>query len=213
MLTTAAFASLMTGLSVGFGLVMSVGPQNLHLMRSGGSTGRGWVTATVGYCSEIVIFLVALVWLAAVLKRAPEAALGLYALGIVFLLWCGLRTLRNRGRVPMCLGASEARPTLRHEVLGMLSVTWLNPLVYLEVGLVAGTMAISQESGARTAFALGFLAASAIKFYGWSTIGQRLGPWLGRRDRMMWFDTCSGLILILLGASMAWHFISNPVPI
>lgn len=212
MLTAATFTALLTGFGVGVGLVMSIGPQNLHLIRAGASTGRGWVTATVGYCSEIVIFLAAATWLAAVLRWAPEAVPGLYAFGIAFLLWCGLRTLRQRSRPPACFGPAGAKPTLRRDVLGMLSVTWLNPLVYLEVGLVAGTLAISQESSAQAAFALGFLTASAIRFYGWAAIGQRLGPWLGQGERMAWFNTGAGLVLILLAASMAWHGLDKPLP-
>jgi L-lysine exporter family protein LysE/ArgO len=210
MLTTTTLAALLSGFAVGVGLVMSIGPQNLHLIRAGANTGRGWITATVGYSSEIVIFLAAATWLAAVLQRAPELVTGLYALGIVFLVWCALCTLHGRSRALGGLGHGNATPTIRGEVLGMLSVTWLNPLVYLEVGLVAGTLAISQESSAQTAFATGFLAASAIRFYGWASVGQRLGPWLSQGDRMAWFNIGSGVVLLLLATSMAWHGLTNP---
>lgn len=210
MLTASTLAAMLSGFGVGVGLVMSIGPQNLYLIRAGANAGRGWTIATVGYLSEIVIFLAALAWLAAILRWAPASVNGLYAFGIAFLIWCGLRTLRYRDRKPATRAARQAKPTLRHEVLGMLSVTWLNPLVYLEVGLVAGTLAISQESHAKVAFAAGFLAASAIRFYGWSTVGQRLGPWLGQGRRMLWFNTGSGLVLLLLAASMAWHGTARP---
>jgi L-lysine exporter family protein LysE/ArgO len=213
MLTATTLAALASGFGVGVGLVMSIGPQNLYLIRAGANAGRGWITATVGYCSEIVIFLAAATWLATILRWAPESVSGLYVLGIAFLLWCGLRTLLTRDRKPGSLGDMPATPTLRREVLGMLSVTWLNPLVYLEVGLVAGTFAISQESDARVAFAAGFLAASAIRFYGWSTVGQRLGPWLGQGRRMRWFNTGAGLVLLGLAASMAWHGLAYHSPV
>jgi hypothetical protein len=41
-------------------------------------------------------------------------------------------------------------------------------------------------------------------------VGQRLGPWLGQGDRMVWFNTGSGMILLLLAASMAWHGLTVP---
>jgi L-lysine exporter family protein LysE/ArgO len=209
MLTAATLAALLSGFGVGAGLVMSIGPQNLHLIRAGANSGRGWVTATVGYGSEIVIFLAAVTWLAAILRWAPEATAWLYAFGIAFLLWCALCTLHDRSRALGDLGRGGS-PSLRGEVLGMLAVTWLNPLVYLEVGLVAGTLAISRDGSTQFAFAAGFLAASATRFYGWAMVGQRLGPWLGQGDRMAWFNTGSGMILLLLAASMAWHGLTVP---
>lgn len=209
MLTPAALAALSGGFAVGAGLILSIGPQNLHLIRAGAHAGRGWVSATVGYSSEIVIFLAAITWLAAVLNRAPEAVAGLYALGIAFLLWCGLRTLWLPARRPGALAMKQSRRPLRSEVLGILSVTWLNPLVYLEVGLVAGTFAVSQQGDARIAFALGFLTASALRFYGWSMVGQRLGPWLAQGGRMRWFNILSGAVLIVLAMSMVWHALAG----
>lgn len=205
MLTATALAALSGGFAVGAGLILSIGPQNLHLIRAGAHAGRGWITASVGYASEIVIFLAAITWLAAMLKRAPEAVDGLYALGVAFLLWCALGTLRHAARPPAALGLHQARRPLRAEVLGILWVTWLNPLVYLEVGLVAGTFALSQQGDGRVAFALGFLAASALRFYGWSMIGQRLGPWLAEGGRMRWFNGLSGAALLVLAAGMLWH--------
>lgn len=213
MLTASTLVALVSGFGVGVGLVLSIGPQNLHLIRAGANTGRGWVTATVGYASEIVIFLAAVFWLAAILQQAPDAVTWLYGLGIAFLLWCAWRTLQDRKRAMVGVGKTGDNQSLRSEVLGMLSVTWLNPLVYLEVGLVAGTLAISREGSAETAFAAGFLTASAIRFYGWATVGQRLGPWLGRGDRMAWFNIGSGVVLLLLAASMAWHGLTSHGPV
>jgi L-lysine exporter family protein LysE/ArgO len=213
MLITPFVAALLSGFGVGAGLAMSIGPQNLFLVRTGANTGRGWAAATVGYSSEIVIFLAAAIWLAEVLYRAPQIVTGLNAFGILFLIWCALRTLHGRCRAFGCLGNGNASLSLHTEVLGKLSVTWLNPLVYLEVGLVVGTLTISQDSSTQTAFAAGFLAASAIKFYGWATVGQRLGPWLGQGDRIVWFNIGSGVVLLVLAASIAWHGLIKPPPI
>ncbi|NJS38364.1 MAG: LysE family transporter [Rhodobacteraceae bacterium] len=205
MLTATSLAAVLSGFGIGVGLVLSVGPQNLHLIRAGARTGRGWVTATVGYSSEIVIFAAAVTWLAAILRLAPEISTWLYALGIAFLIWSALRTLRHRSRALGGFVKDGSRLSLKGEVLGMLSVTWLNPLVYLEVGLVAGTLALRQDGSAETAFAAGFLTASALRFYGWATVGQSLGPWLGQGDRMVWFNIGSGMVLMCLAAGMAWH--------
>jgi arginine exporter protein ArgO len=41
MLSATTLAPLFSGFGVGVGLVMSIGPQNLYLIRAGANTGRG----------------------------------------------------------------------------------------------------------------------------------------------------------------------------
>ncbi len=64
-------------------------------------------------------------------------------------------------------------PRLR-AVSVMLVVTWFNPLVWLEAMFLVGVLASGYGSDAQPGFAAGFLAASAVKFYGWSFVGMRL---------------------------------------
>lgn len=87
----------------------------------------------------------------------------------------------------------------------MLCVTWLNPLVYLEVGLVAGSVSLGFDSGAKASFAGGLLVASAIKFYGWTALGHALSVWLRIADRMAWFNLTSGSVLMLMAAALGRH--------
>jgi len=95
MLTGFASAAILSGFAVGIGLVLSIGPQNLLLIRSGANARHGWVTATTGYCSEILIFLVAISSLGTILREASDVTSALYTLGTGFLIWCGLRTFRK----------------------------------------------------------------------------------------------------------------------
>lgn len=204
-MTGIAADAILTGFAIGLGLVLSIGPQNLHLIRSGAVSAHGWATATTGYCSEIVIFLAAISSVGAILREQPDVALALNALGTGFLIWCGLKTLRSRGQRMDGLDRLCGGGSLRTAILGMLSVTWLNPLVFLEVGLIAGAFSLGFDGSSKVAFAAGFLAASAMRFYGWSLLGQRLGPWLRRGNRLHRFNTGAGAVLLLMAAMMILH--------
>jgi L-lysine exporter family protein LysE/ArgO len=205
LLTDPAALAMTTGFVIGLGLTLSIGPQNLQLIRAGATGRYGLVTATSGFLSEIVIVLATITWLGGVLDRAPQSALVLQVLGVCFLVWCGGRSLIHRRQRAEGLCPSGSPLTLRGSVAAMLCVTWLNPLVYLEVGLVAGSVSLGFDSGAKSSFAVGLLVASAIKFYGWTALGSVLSAWLGKADRMTWFNLMSGSVLILMATALAWH--------
>jgi L-lysine exporter family protein LysE/ArgO len=205
MLTEPAALALTTGFAIGLGLVLSMGPQNLQLIRAGAMRRHGFATATSGFLSEIAIVLATIAWLGTVLETAPQATVALQVLGIGFLVWCGVRTLQRRRHPVEGLGHDGSPISLRASVAAMLCVTWLNPLVYLEVGLVAGSASLGFDSGTKASFAVGLLAASAIKFYGWTALGRGLASWLCISDRMTWFNLTSGLVLIMMAAGLGLH--------
>lgn len=85
MLTDPTAVAMTTGFLVGLGLILSIGPQNLQLIRAGATRRHGFVTATSGFLSEIVIVLATITWLGAALERAPEFAGLMQCLGVCFL--------------------------------------------------------------------------------------------------------------------------------
>ena len=208
MLTGPATLAMVTGFVIGLGLILSIGPQNLQLIRAGATQRHGLVTATSGFLSEIVIVLATITWLGAALDRAPQSAIVLQGLGAGFLVWCGTRTLIHRRQGTGHPGHGGRPLSLRGSVAAMLWVTWLNPLVYLEIGLVAGSVSLGFDAGTKASFAAGLLMASAIKFYGWTALGSGLSIWLSRADRMTWFNLVSGSVLILMAAGVGRHVTS-----
>ena len=61
--------------------------------------------------------------------------------------------------------------------------------------LLVGALSTRYATTARVGFALGFLTASAIRFYGWSWAGRLLSPMLRHPGQRRRFDQLSGLVL------------------
>lgn len=87
----------------------------------------------------------------------------------------------------------------------MLVVTWFNPLVWLEAMFLVGVLASGYGSEAQPRFATGFLAASAVKFYGWSLVGMRLSDLMKRPSFRRHLDAASGLVLLLAAGFLTVH--------
>ena len=88
-------------------------------------------------------------------------------------------------------------------MLGILGVTWLNPLAYIEVVFMLGIMTADHPTAGKLALAAGFLAASALKFYGLAMVARRcaaryVAPGMRRR-----LDLASGSILLAIAALLA----------
>lgn len=209
LMTDDAMVAVLSGIALGLGMLLSVGPRTLLLIRFGATTRHCWWAAGSGYLSDVVIFLGAMLTIDAVLQAAPEVANMLEVLGIGFLVWCGLRALSGRGEHPLGGTAQLAEQSAGASVMQMLSVSWLNPLVYLEVGLVAGSVSLGFDGTAKAAFGAGYLGAAAAKYFAWTIIGRQFRAWPRPAGWVGRFNTLSALMLFAVAATMAWHGVAT----
>ena len=200
-------AALGAGFALGLGFIFSIGPQNLCLIRAGAQHRHGVTVATAGYVSEIAIAVAGVGGLGVLLAASPGAAAALQAMDVVFLAALGLRALASLAREPTKLGGPEIRSRGR-SLLAMLIVTWLNPLVYVEVMLLVGVLSNGYGEAARGAFVLGFLMASAVKFYGWTWVGRRATRLLSDPRGSAAFDRASGALLLAAAGLLALHLVA-----
>lgn len=197
-------AALGAGFALGHGFIFSIGPQNLRLIHAGSVGRHGGAVATAGYLSEIAIATAGVAGLGVALASAPDATAALQAVGVVFLAAFGLRALARRGSAAT-LAAVPTEYSRGHALMGMLAVTWLNPLVYVEVMLLVGVLSNGYGDTARLAFVTGFLTASAVKFYGWTWVGARAARLLSEPRGRVAFDRVSGALLLAAAGLLALH--------
>jgi L-lysine exporter family protein LysE/ArgO len=145
----------------------------------------------------------------------PIVAYLLKICGIGFVAYCGIRSLTMPA--PRCHAAPcSARERRRigqtglQAVKAMLLVTWLNPLVFVEIVLVCGALAAAyQDTRQRAAFLAGFLAASAVKFFGVSLAARAVSPWFGRAFASGTLNRVSGVAMLIVAASLAATIIAQ----
>jgi L-lysine exporter family protein LysE/ArgO len=154
------------GLGMGASLIMPIGAQNAHVIRTGVS-GRH-VGLTVAACILVDISLIALGM--AGLGRLVESSSWLLAAarygGALFLLWYGLRcwTSAVRGASTGPAAATQQAPTARRALVTVLAMSLLNPHVYLDTVVLLGAVGSSLAAGHRGAFAAGAMTASLLWF-------------------------------------------------
>lgn len=190
-----------TGFGLGAGAIFSIGPQNLKLIQAGVLRRHTGTIATTGYISEILIVTAGVCGVGALLRSAPTAEMVMRAGGVVFLLWCAFKALGGPARATR--RTPPAPETRGQAIASMLATTWLNPLVYIEIMLLVGVLSTCFDDTTQSWFAIGFLAASCLRFFGLPALGRVLAPWLETARGQFLFNRVAGSLLLLVAASQA----------
>ena len=188
------------GLGLGVSLIMAIGAQNAHVMRTGV---RGQhMLPTVATCIVVDVVLIALgmAGLGALVEASPTLmALARYG-GAAFLVWYGWRCWKSslRGGASLALSAEAKTQTLGRALATVLALSLLNPHVYLDTVVLLGAVGSSLAGDARPSFALGAMTASVLWFSALGLGAQRFASVLGRPAVWRVIEGATGTMMLVL---------------
>ena len=195
-----------TGLALGFTLIVAIGAQNAFVLRQG--LRREHVGPIVLLCAgaDALLMTAGVAGLAGLLGERPAIAWWLTAGGAAFLTLYGLRALWRALR-PGTLRASDGDRalTLRQGLILAASFTLLNPHVYLDTVVLVGTVGAQYAGDERWWFAAGAAAASALWFSGLGYGARMLAPLFARPRAWRVLDAIIGITMLLLAGLLAAH--------
>lgn len=191
--------SAFSGLASGLSLIVAIGAQNAFVLRQG--ILRSHVLLVVAVCavSDLVLIVLGVAGIGVLIERAPAVLDVVRWAGAAFLLLYGglaaARALR---------GAEVAQPGVRGggsrlAALGTcLSLTWLNPHVYLDTVLLLGSLAGTHGAEGRWWFAAGAGLGSVAWFAALGIGARYLAPLFQRRNAWRVLDAGIALVMVSL---------------
>jgi len=191
------------GLGMGASLIMPIGAQNAHVIRTG-VRGRH-VVLTVAACILIDVTLIALGMsgFGALIESSPRLLAACRWGGAAFLLWYGVRCLlsawRARGATTAAGDGGQAG-SARQALSVVLAMSLLNPHVYLDTVVLLGAVGSSLAAGHRTAFAAGAMLASLLWFSLLGLLARRCAFVLSRPQVWRAVETFTGATMLILAA-------------
>lgn len=200
MWTTLISSSWIAGFTVCLSLIISIGAQNLYVLRQA-VQGRH-VRACVAWCvfSDVLLIGIGVAGMSQLLGRAPDLAYYLSLGGALFLLAYGLYALwRVFYAADVALQGAQATQRGLLSVVGTLAViTLLNPHVYLDTVLLVGSIGARQDGALKAVFVAGAACASLLWFMLLASAGRRLQHWFA--DPMPWrvLDALTGVMMLAL---------------
>lgn len=190
--------------AVGFGtslsLIVAIGAQNAFVLRQG--IRRDAVLAVVLICavSDAVLIALGIGGLGALVTAVPAVLKVVGLVGGGFLLCYGLLAVRRVFRPAALQAAAGSAGSTRKAVLTCLTVTWLNPHVYLDTVVLMGSVAAA--SGARWVFGVGALLGSVCWFVALGFGARLLSGFFGRPSSWRVLDGFIAVVMIALGVTL-----------
>lgn len=199
-----AAAAFLQGLALSLATIAALGPQNLHVLRTG--LARRHVGATVALCVAADALLVggALAGAADALGRidglAPSLA-GLAALVLACFAWRALGDARRPPPLPGAAGAARGA-ALHRSLAETAAVTFGNPAVWIETLLLVGATGAALPAELRPAFGAGALAGSALWFCALAYGARLASAWLARPAAWRGLSLASAVVMGAM--SLGW---------
>ena len=200
MWTTTISSSWVAGFTVCLSLIISIGAQNLYVLRQA-VQGRH-VRACVAWCvvSDALLIAVGVAGMSQLIAGAPELAYYLSGGGALFLLAYGLyalwRVVFAADVVPH--GAGVAQRGLLSVLSTLAVITLLNPHVYLDTVLLVGSIGARQEGALKAVFVAGAACASLVWFVLLALAGRRMQHWFAHPLPWRVLDALTGVMMLAL---------------
>lgn len=205
--------SAVSGLGLGFSLIVAIGAQNLFVLRQGMRREHIVLVATICAVSDAVLIALGVSGVGLALQALPWLTEIVRWAGAVFLVTYGClaarRAWRPSGEVLLpapgpTARATDARTATQTSAVAVastaLALTWLNPHVYLDTVFLLGSIAATYASP--WAFAAGAIVASAVWFSGLAFGARYLGRLLSTERAWRILDASIAVVMIVLGISL-----------
>lgn len=204
--------SFLQGLGTGAGLIIAIGAQNVHVLRTG--LRRRHVALAVGTCIAVdaVAIAAGVAGMGLLIQGQPLLLAAARWGGAAFLAWYGLgaarRALRGGARLDDGGGEGGAGPgtgtTGKQQALAaVLAVSLLNPHMVLDTVVLLGALGGQRPPPERAAFAAGAIAASTAWFLSLGFGARLLSPWFARPAAWRALDGFVAAVMLSLAAFLA----------
>ncbi|EAR09505.1 LysE/ArgO family amino acid transporter [Reinekea blandensis] len=188
-------SDFLTGYSVALGLIVAIGAQNAWVLGMSVRRQHPWAIAVVCFTVDALLMALGVLSVSQIQQWVPGLVPWMTWLGIAILVWLCvsalLRVVRGNNGLKT---VSEVKMLSRWQaVFAALTITLLNPHVYLDTVVLVGSLAVTAEHP--WVFWMGAALASTSWFSALAALGRPLSRWLSSVRRWQVFDGLMALIM------------------
>lgn len=193
--------SLFTGLTMGFSLIVAIGAQNIWVLSQSMRGDHRFTIASVCIFCDVSLIIIGVFFAVKIQAYLPSLLPVFVCGGAIFLLWLAYQAVRRAyaGQYQLDL-SSHAEHSQLKIAAAALSISLLNPHVYLDTVVLLGNIGGMQERP--NVFAFGAAIASVIWFSVLTYLAPKLKIWLNSPVRWQVFDCLIAVCLIFIAIKL-----------
>lgn len=195
------------GLMLGFALIISLGPQNIFIIKQGLLRERPYFSASICFFADVLLIILGATSVGLLITQLPLLKTILLILGIAFLLTYGFLSIKasfkKTGPEQFALQKQEPSSSSKKILFLALSFSLLNPQAILDTVVLIGGSA-NQYMQLKYYFVIGAMLASLVWFFSLVTVAKYLSPYLTNKKVWRTLDFVSGSIMLLFSLKLSF---------
>ncbi|WP_199770199.1 LysE/ArgO family amino acid transporter, partial [Helicobacter mesocricetorum] len=199
------------GFLLSLSLIAAIGAQNAFIIKQGISRNHIFIVSGICFICDVILMGFGVFGVGEFLAKNPVINLTIAILGILFVLYYGILSLKSAFLPQSSFEVSkENKLSLQKTILLTLAVTLLNPHVYLDTVFVIGAAALMFSFDEKIIFICGALVASFLWFFGLGYGALRLSGILIKMAKVI--DILIAIIMFFIAFSLIHYvFISSSI--
>jgi L-lysine exporter family protein LysE/ArgO len=198
--------TMVAGFALGISLIVAIGAQNAYVLRQGVRREHVGTVVVICMVSDALLIVAGTAGIGTVVTRLPWVLPALTWLGVAYLIWFGLDSLRSAYSGHALSAGAPA--TAGSVVATTLALTYLNPHVYVDTVVMVGNLANQHGadqhgSHGRWWFAAGAALGSVVWFSALGFGARILASPLGKPSVWRGIDILIALVMFVLAAKLA----------
>lgn len=194
--------ALITGFLTGLSLIVAIGAQNAFVLRQGLARSNVFLVVLICSISDALLIALGVLGLGSAIESLPLLLEVVRWFGVGYLIWFGMSSLRRAFKAQSLSASSNSAASIKQAVLTTLSLTFLNPHVYLDTVIFVG--GLSHQFGNQAfVFAMGAMAASFVWFFSLGFGASKLSPLMSKPVFWKILDIFIALVMFTIAISLA----------
>ncbi|VAV90902.1 Arginine exporter protein ArgO [hydrothermal vent metagenome] len=195
------------GFLLGGSLIIAIGAQNAFVLKLGIIRKHVFPVTMICALSDAVLIIAGIAGFGILVKSAPGLIVIVTYLGAAFLFVYGAMAFARSAKVQTLQTANVSATSLSKAVITILSLTFLNPHVYLDTVVLLGSLSTAYVGGAKLAFGAGATMASFVWFFVLGYGARLLGPIFEKPFSWRVLEFSIGVVMWAIAAKLLYsHF-------
>ncbi|MCX8514553.1 MAG: hypothetical protein RL017_389 [Pseudomonadota bacterium] len=188
--------NILSGMLFVMGIISGIGPQSLNILDHAIKRRNYIAVATTCCLADLVLLFLACVGLNLIITPLILAFINI--IGIIFMVWYILIKFMDLFKRHQKIKLSREFETRNQAILRALALTWLNPLVYIDLVVIIGGTASQYKGSDWYDFVAGAILGDVVWIYGITFFAKSFSKQLDKA--LIWhaFDVLTIVIMSII---------------